>query len=258
MTQADTSTSRFQHNPSSAVLLENKIRVTVDGKDIQELIAAKALTDSTTLDRLLRGLSTNTEIHNNTRKLFTGSADFTASSVICVECAPAIAETLNEAYVRSGFHLDRLGTITDELRKAIPTDQDADSEPATWEATFDGASRGNPGPASVGATLAKDGQIVDTSSHRIGTTTNNVAEYAALGEAIRLAIDNDVPRVTIRGDSLLIINQVNGDWNTNEKLEKERQRILDYMSTFDGEIDLEHTDRDKNKKADQLANKAFD
>ena len=52
----------------------------------------------------------------------------------------------------------------------------------------DGACLGNPGPSGVGAVLQLEGRTHEI-SHHIGTTTNNVAEYSALIEALRLARD---------------------------------------------------------------------
>ena len=46
---------------------------------------------------------------------------------------------------------------------------------------FDGASRGNPGPASYGGVIYKpDGEVLLTYKDSIGTYTNNVAEYLGL------------------------------------------------------------------------------
>jgi len=46
----------------------------------------------------------------------------------------------------------------------------------------DGASRGNPGPASAGAVIydAETGQVAAEISKTLGIATNNVAEYQAL------------------------------------------------------------------------------
>ena len=50
----------------------------------------------------------------------------------------------------------------------------------------DGASRGNPGPSSVGIVFqSEDGQTIKTIAQRIGTATNNTAEYYALIRATR-------------------------------------------------------------------------
>jgi ribonuclease HI len=40
----------------------------------------------------------------------------------------------------------------------------------------DGASRSNPGEASVGISILKDNEEIDTIKKRIGIATNNVAE----------------------------------------------------------------------------------
>lgn len=51
----------------------------------------------------------------------------------------------------------------------------------TWIIYTDGASRGNPGPASYGAVVIDpSGRIVAELSEAIGVTTNNVAEYRGL------------------------------------------------------------------------------
>ena len=45
----------------------------------------------------------------------------------------------------------------------------------------DGGARGNPGPAAIGAVVQNaDGEILEERGERIGTATNNVAEYRAL------------------------------------------------------------------------------
>ena len=49
--------------------------------------------------------------------------------------------------------------------------------------SFDGGSRGNPGPSAIGAVVADRSvsppRVLATVSEPIGTTTNNVAEYRA-------------------------------------------------------------------------------
>src|SRR6056297_3361487 len=78
---------------------------------------------------------------------------------------------------------------------------------------FDGACRGNPGPASVGYVVVSGDGIVAEGGHRIGRTTNNQAEYAALVAALEAAADAGFDEVEIRGDSQLIVKQVRGEWN---------------------------------------------
>ena len=54
-----------------------------------------------------------------------------------------------------------------------------------YEIYCDGASRSNPGEASVGISILKDKEEIDTIKKRIGIATNNVAEYLGLIEASR-------------------------------------------------------------------------
>jgi len=64
----------------------------------------------------------------------------------------------------------------------------------------DGASRGNPGQSGIGIILKDEqGNILGSHFDFIGTTTNNVAEYKALIEGLRL---NALPPVSPSGPTL--------------------------------------------------------
>ena len=82
----------------------------------------------------------------------------------------------------------------------------------------DGASRGNPGPAAIGAVIRDSkGVVLARISRRIGKTTNNQAEYhaviAALSNSKITSVDESID---ICSDSQLIINQLNRRWNIKE------------------------------------------
>src|SRR3954463_4301637 len=78
---------------------------------------------------------------------------------------------------------------------------------------FDGGSRGNPGPAGIGVVLrAQDGTPLVTLGRFIGRATNNVAEYRALITAMEEAKKLGATKILIRGDSELIIKQMNGEY----------------------------------------------
>lgn len=123
---------------------------------------------------------------------------------------------------------------------------------------FDGASRGNPGPASVGwAVVTSDGIVAD-GGERIGTTTNNKAEYEALIRALEAVRDLGFDEIDVRGDSELIVKQVRGEWNTNDPdLREYRVRVRELLTGFD-RWSLQHVPRDANRRADELANEALD
>ncbi|MFB6141242.1 MAG: ribonuclease HI [Halosimplex sp.] len=123
---------------------------------------------------------------------------------------------------------------------------------------FDGASRGNPGPAAVGWVVVDGSGIVAEGGHAIGRATNNQAEYEALIEAVRVARDYGFDEIDVRGDSELIVKQVRGEWSTNDPtLREHRVTVRELLTAFD-EWSLEHVPREINDRADDLANEALD
>jgi ribonuclease HI len=123
---------------------------------------------------------------------------------------------------------------------------------------FDGASRGNPGPAAVGYAIATADGVVAEGGERIGETTNNRAEYAALIRSLEVARDHGFDEVDVRGDSELIVKQVRGEWSANDPgLRERRVTALELLSGFD-RWSLEHVPREINDRADSLANEALD
>jgi ribonuclease HI len=76
----------------------------------------------------------------------------------------------------------------------------------------DGGARGNPGPAAVGFIVidAMTGRIVKQSGKRVGETTNNVAEYLAVIEALKFLKRQKIEAVDFFLDSQLVVNQLNG------------------------------------------------
>lgn len=125
-------------------------------------------------------------------------------------------------------------------------------------AYFDGASRGNPGPAAVGWVLVDGDGIVADGGERIGRRTNNQAEYEALIRVLEAADRYDYDEVAIRGDSQLVVKQVTGAWNTNDPTLRElRVRVHELLDRFD-DWSITHVPREVNDRADDLANEALD
>jgi ribonuclease HI len=123
---------------------------------------------------------------------------------------------------------------------------------------FDGACRGNPGPAAVGYVLVSGDGIVAEAGETIGRATNNQAEYEALIRGLETADQYGFDAVEIRGDSQLIVKQVKGAWKTNDPdLREKRVRVRELLEHFD-EWSLTHVPREVNDRADDLANEALD
>jgi len=123
----------------------------------------------------------------------------------------------------------------------------------------DGASRGNPGPAAIGAVI-KDGQgrVLGKISRRIGRTTNNQAEYQAVIAALEEAIRLGVAGVVIKSDSELVVQQINGRYRVkNPALKPLHQRVRELQSLFQS-FAIASIPRRQNIEADRLSNAALD
>jgi ribonuclease HI len=123
---------------------------------------------------------------------------------------------------------------------------------------FDGASRGNPGPAAVGWCLVTSDGIAAEGGETIGRATNNQAEYAALIRALKAARDYGFDEVDVRGDSELIVKQIRGEWDANDpELREKRVEALSLLEGFD-RWSIAHVPREVNERADKMANEALD
>lgn len=123
---------------------------------------------------------------------------------------------------------------------------------------FDGASRGNPGPAAIGWVIVTGDGIVTEGGKRIGRATNNQAEYEGLIHALEVASASGFEEVEIRSDSELLVKQVRGEYSVNSpQLREYRVRALELLEEFD-RWSLTHVPRELNERADNLANEAFD
>ena len=125
-------------------------------------------------------------------------------------------------------------------------------------AYVDGGSRGNPGPAGYGVYMTTDaGETIEICGF-LGTTTNNVAEYSGLLEALAVARDEGATEVEIVSDSLLLVNQMLGKFRVKHPnlipLYEKARRLASSFRRFS----IRHTLRAGNKDADRLANLAID
>jgi ribonuclease HI len=124
---------------------------------------------------------------------------------------------------------------------------------------FDGGSRGNPGPAAYGFVLDRpNGETLAAAGEAIGVATNNVAEYRGLIEGMRRAGEFGVRRLTVHGDSKLVIEQMKGAWRVRaEGLRALHDEARGIARSFES-VRFEHVRRGGNAEADRLVNVALD
>ncbi|MGN6349233.1 MAG: ribonuclease HI family protein [Candidatus Nitrosocosmicus sp.] len=125
------------------------------------------------------------------------------------------------------------------------------------EVNIDGASRGNPGLSAIGVIVKYNNKVLMEHSEFVGIRTNNQAEYEALRRALEICIKLD-SELTIFSDSELLVNQRNVKYKIrNQHLKVISREIASLEKNFE-KVEYKHIPREKNSKADRLANKALD
>ncbi|NLP17574.1 MAG: ribonuclease HI family protein [Firmicutes bacterium] len=123
----------------------------------------------------------------------------------------------------------------------------------------DGAARGNPGPAGIGAVIIDEDENVQAEIHEyIGETTNNVAEYQALIRGLKEAEHFAPDGIKVYSDSQLLVRQITGAYRVKHPnlipLYREAVALIRSFPNFR----IDHIPRQKNKRADKLANQGID
>lgn len=123
----------------------------------------------------------------------------------------------------------------------------------------DGGSRGNPGPAGIGAVLADEkGKAVKEISEYIGQATNNQAEYLAVVRALEEAKKLGAEELDFFLDSELVVKQLNREYKVKDK-GLAPLFIKAYNACFGfKKVVFKHVFREKNTEADKLVNEALD
>jgi ribonuclease H / adenosylcobalamin/alpha-ribazole phosphatase len=126
-------------------------------------------------------------------------------------------------------------------------------------AYIDGGARGNPGPAGFGVRIERpDGTLIEEFGESIGVATNNVAEYRGLLAALERVRARGSKTVTIRSDSLLIVQQMRGTFRVKHPGLLPLYAKARLLAHEIGRVTFEHVRRESNTHADRLANTAMD
>jgi probable phosphoglycerate mutase len=133
------------------------------------------------------------------------------------------------------------------------------ASPESITAYCDGGSRGNPGPSGYGVSIeGANGQKIGELSEFLGVRTNNFAEYSALLGALEFALTHGHKSLRVVADSELMVKQIKGQYQVKSPelrpLYDEARRRIAKLDKFE----IQHVLRNKNKRADALANEAMD
>ena len=159
---------------------------------------------------------------------------------------------------------DRNRFVTELLMVALEqqglNEDGAVSVGGTLHLFTDGGSRGNPGQAAIGCIIEDpvEGKVIRDHYERIGIETNNVAEYRALIEGLKLANRYHPNRLVCHLDSELIVKQLSGEYRVKMPALKPYFEEIQELSANFPEVEFKHIPRSDNHRADALVNKALD
>ncbi|MGQ9498180.1 MAG: reverse transcriptase-like protein [Desulfotomaculales bacterium] len=127
---------------------------------------------------------------------------------------------------------------------------------------IDGGSRGNPGPAAAAVVVSdREGRVLAEQARYLGEATNNVAEWAALEDAVellvRMAREHGPVRAAVYADSELLVRQFNGDYRIkNPALQLMALRVREKLAQHPAvRLTLCHVPREENAAADRAVNR---
>lgn len=123
----------------------------------------------------------------------------------------------------------------------------------------DGGARGNPGPAAAGIVVKNEaGKTLAAFGQYLGNQTNNFAEYTALLEALKKALELGATEVDCVLDSELVVKQMRGEYKVREpSLQKLFIQVYNTAQHFK-KVTYRHVLRHLNKEADAEVNKTLD
>jgi ribonuclease HI len=132
------------------------------------------------------------------------------------------------------------------------------SDSPVWKVHTDGGARGNPGPAAYAYVLEGPGEVLVEAAGRLGTATNNIAEYTALVRALEHAHKLGARRLHVHSDSELLVKQMNGLYKVkHEGLRPLYEQAQKLCKQFEA-VTIRHVFREANKHADRLYNEVLD
>jgi ribonuclease HI len=127
-------------------------------------------------------------------------------------------------------------------------DPPPDTRSEHWIMYFDGALNRDGAGAGVLFFFPK-GEQLKYVLQLLFKATNNAAEYEALSHGLRITVTLGIKRLLSYGDSKVVIQQVNKDWEcTKEKMDAYCREIRKLEAKFYG-LEFHHVPRDDNVAA---------
>jgi len=122
-------------------------------------------------------------------------------------------------------------------------------------AYVDGGCLGNPGPSGIGVIISGGADGPVRIAKWIGHQDNNVAEYAALMEALQYAVARKARKLHVYSDSQVVVRQMTGEYECRSpRLYSLHWTCCKLARSL--EFSISHIDRERNREANRLAGSA--
>ncbi len=135
----------------------------------------------------------------------------------------------------------------------------------TFVINVDGGSRGNPGPSAGGVVIRDgEGEILLERGNFYGHATNNIAEYRACVDGLRIlkdllsGKDPKTADVLLRSDSQLMVRQLTGEYKIKNPGLKPLAIQAHAAARAFRSVRFESIPREQNEDADRMVNEALD
>jgi ribonuclease H / adenosylcobalamin/alpha-ribazole phosphatase len=116
---------------------------------------------------------------------------------------------------------------------------------------FDGGGL-SPGPVTAACTVEMSDGSYEEHNERFDQGTHNTAEWNALILGLRTALAHGERHVVVKGDSMLVVKQINREWKTkNEALRSLRAQAEELLARYET-WRVEWIPRKENRRTDAL------
>jgi ribonuclease HI len=132
------------------------------------------------------------------------------------------------------------------------TEQQVPETTEVWRMYFDCSLKLQGAGAGI-LFMTPGGEQLKYALQLLFSASNNAAEYEALIHGLNIAISLGMKRLMVYGDSLVVISQINKDWDClNDSMGKYCTAIRKLEDKFEG-LEFHHVERDRNAAADTLS-----
>jgi ribonuclease HI len=101
--------------------------------------------------------------------------------------------------------------------------------------------------------IARGGEQLKYALQLLFPASNDATEYEALIHGLNIAISLGIKRLMVYGDSLVVISQINKEWDcSNDSMGKYCMAVRKLEDKFEG-LEFHHMERDRNTVADILS-----